>query len=147
MERTHNTTEPWHAHEALDRPLLAFVESTARARLSPPFVDNTAMVPNRYDIIGRWSENLGHTDDLSRDTVIQFTDEGVMNIVSADESINGRWECTSPGRLTMIMEDGHRYGPFRIKIEIRELPRGVFDVLESDGALLPFGRRRFTRIQ
>ncbi len=111
------------------------------------FVDDTAMIPNRCDITGRWSENLGHTDDLSRDTVIQFTDEGVMNIVSADESINGRWECMSPGRLTMIMENGHRYGPFQIKIESRELPRGVFDVLESDGALLPFGRRRFTRIQ
>jgi hypothetical protein len=89
------------------------------------FVDDTAMVPNRCDFIGQWSENLGHTDDLSRDTVIQFTGEGVMNIVSADENINGRWECTSPGRLTMIMENGLRYGPFQITIESRDLPRGV----------------------
>jgi hypothetical protein len=105
------------------------------------------MVPNRSDIIGRWSEDLGHTDDLSRDTMLQFTVDGKMKIVSGDECINGRWECPAPGRLTMFTETGHRFGPFHIRIERRELPLGMFDVLESDGALLPFGRRRFTRIE
>ena len=104
------------------------------------------MLPDRSDIVGRWSEDLGHTDDLSRDTVLSFYADGGLTIASGNECIIGHWDCPVPGRLTMQNANGHCYGPFQINIEQRKLPLGVFDVLESDGSLLPFGRRLFTRM-
>jgi hypothetical protein len=104
------------------------------------------MLPDKIDIVGRWSEDLGHTNDLSRDTVLNFCADGGLKIVSGSECIIGHWDCPIPGRLLMQNENGHCYGPFQIRIERRKLPLGEFDVLESDGAILPFGRRRFTRM-
>ena len=130
----------------LDRVYLTRAEFSLQNRSMQSFLVETEMIPNRSDIVGRWSEDLGHTDDLSRDTVLEFYADGVMRIVSGNDCIVGHWDCPTAGRLTMHSEDGHRFGPFCISIEQRELPLGVFDVLETDGSLLPFGRRRFTRV-
>jgi hypothetical protein len=105
------------------------------------------MVPSRFDIVGRWSENLGYLADLNCDTVLEFSDDGSMTISGGNERIDGSWELPSPGLLVLVTDKGYRYGPFTVRIEQRRLPLGLFAVLESDGALVPFGRKRFTRIE
>jgi hypothetical protein len=102
--------------------------------------------PSRSDIIGRWSENAGYEADLSRDTVLDFHADGSLQIATDGEHIEGRWECEQPGTLVLIVSAGHRYGPFNVLVELRCLPLGEFEVLESGGALLPFGRRHFARL-
>jgi|LakMenEpi03Aug12_release.lakeMendotaPanAssembly.Ray.scaffolds.fasta_scaffold1484407_2 hypothetical protein len=104
------------------------------------------MVPDRSHIIGRWSENAGYEADLSRDTVLDFRADGILQIATDGEHIEGRWECEHPGTLVLIVSAGHRYGPFNVLVELRCLPLGEFEVLESGGALLPFGRRHFARL-
>jgi hypothetical protein len=104
------------------------------------------VVPDRSHIIGRWSENAGYEADLSRDTVLDFGADGSLQIATDGEDIQGRWECEQPGKLVLIVSTGHRYGPFNVLVEQRRLPLGEFEVLESDGALLPFDRRHFARL-
>jgi hypothetical protein len=104
------------------------------------------MVPTRSELIGRWSEDLGYNADLSRDTVIEFRDDGTGVILSPDESINMLWEMPAPGKLVLLIY-GNRLGPFVVRVNNERLPLGDFTVLESEGGLLPFDRRRFTKLQ
>ena len=104
------------------------------------------MRPSRSDIIGRWSQNAGHEANLSRDSVLDFRADGSLQIATDGEHIEGRWECEQPGTLVFIVSSGHRYGPFNVSVELRRLPLGEFEVLESDGALMPFDQRHFARL-
>lgn len=103
------------------------------------------MVPNELDLVGRWSEDFGYKTDLSRDTVIEFREDGTGVIISADERIDLRWELAATGKLIMVVH-GNRLGPFNVRISNEHLPLGEFTVLESDSWLLPFDRRRFTKL-
>ncbi len=105
------------------------------------------MPPSRSDIIGRWSEDLGYTADLGRDTVLDFAADGAFIVTTAGERVvEGQWELSAPGRLSLIVS-GNRLGPFQVAMERRRLPLGEFTVLESKGGLLPFDRCRFTRLE
>lgn len=104
------------------------------------------LIPVRDDFLGTWSEDLGRFADLSSDTVLTFDHDGTLTISQQGEKFQMKWDCPSPGQLVLINESGHRFGPFQIVIEPRDLPLGKFDVLDSSGALLPFGRKRFSRI-
>ena len=110
------------------------------------YLAESPVVPSRSDIIGRWSENAGYEADLSRDPVLNFRADGSLQIATDGELIEGRWECEQPGKLMRIVSSGHRYGPFNVLVELRRLPLGGFEVLESDGALLPFDQRHFARL-
>jgi hypothetical protein len=103
------------------------------------------LVPGHSDIVGRWSEDHGHTADLGHDTVLEFAADGSLLIVAPAERISGRWEMPAPGSLVLIVS-GNRLGPFAVAVERENLPLGEFAVLTSQVGLLPFDRRRFTRL-
>src|SRR5262245_1853142 len=104
------------------------------------------MIPDRSDLVGRWSEDIGYMADLSRDTTLEFREDGSLVIASPRERIAGGWEMPAPGRLVLVV-CGNRLGAFAVRVERRQLPLGEFAVLESDGGLLPFDRRKFTRVE
>ncbi|HLW64375.1 MAG TPA: hypothetical protein VKS79_03580 [Gemmataceae bacterium] len=104
------------------------------------------MLPTRSDIVGVWSEDLGYLADLSGDTRIEFRADGSAEVVSSSERIQIRWEAPAPGQLILIVEGG-RMGPFDVRTSKQRLPLGEYTVLESSGGLLPFDRRRFTRVE
>ena len=103
-------------------------------------------MPGYSHIIGRWSENAGSEAELSRDTVLDFRADGSLQIATDGEHIEGRWECEQPGKVVLIDSPRRRLGPFNVLVKLRRLPLGEFEVLESDGALLPFDRRHFARL-
>lgn len=104
------------------------------------------MIPNRFDIVGLWSEGLG--EDSFRGLVVEFADDGslafTVNGVPQDQ---GTWECPAPGQLVLVTEDGLRHGPYRVTIEDRCLPGGTFRILEANSHLYPMGVNQFTRLE
>jgi hypothetical protein len=102
-------------------------------------------VADPLTLIGRWSRDVGFEERPESDVVLVFEPGGRGAIETKDERVELGWRLDADGGLLLRWPRGHESGPYRV--EVVDLPLGRFWVLVSDGSLLPFDHRQFTRVE
>ena len=97
------------------------------------------------DLIGWWRRDLGYEDDLSNDVRLVLREDGRGAVITEEEDIRFEWNLGSQSELRVTVE-GQPSGSYSLEVSEADLPRGRFTALTTDPAIVPFGLRRFTKM-
>lgn len=112
---------------------------------------------DRSEIIGKWSFNVVSDEDLSNDKQLYFHEDGTGNVIGGNEVVlNFEWAITDQGDDILMgnyrLPDGSPCGKRELMesgavLTTESLPMGKFQVLNFSKFSLPFGLRKFAKLQ